>query len=84
MIHIRVHRDQQANPDEAFVAMFERMLKAFDFADERPYASRVKSGLQCRPGLRQAARDRMVQLQGSGTWGSSLSTDGFAAIRGER
>ena len=33
-------------------------------------------------GLPRAARDRMVQIQGSGTWGSTLSTDEFAAIRG--
>ena len=33
-------------------------------------------------GLPQAARDRTVQIQGSGTWGSTLSTDEFAAIRG--
>jgi uncharacterized protein YbjQ (UPF0145 family) len=33
-------------------------------------------------GLPQAARDRIVQIRGSGTWGSTLSTDEFAAIRG--
>ena len=33
-------------------------------------------------GLPQAARDRMVQIRGSGTWGSTLSTDEFAAICG--
>ena len=33
-------------------------------------------------GLPQAARDRMVQIQDSGTWGSTLSTDELAAIRG--
>lgn len=33
-------------------------------------------------GLPQAARDRMVPIQDSGTWGSTLSTDEFAAIRG--
>jgi uncharacterized protein YbjQ (UPF0145 family) len=33
-------------------------------------------------GLPQAPRDRMVPIQGSGTWGSTLSTDEFAAICG--
>jgi uncharacterized protein YbjQ (UPF0145 family) len=33
-------------------------------------------------GLPQAARDRLVRIQGSGTWGSTLSADEFAAIRG--
>jgi len=33
-------------------------------------------------GLPQAARDRLVQIQGSGTWESTLSADEFAAIRG--
>ena len=33
-------------------------------------------------GFSQAARDRMVPIQGSGAWGSTLSADEFAAIRG--
>jgi uncharacterized protein YbjQ (UPF0145 family) len=32
--------------------------------------------------LPQAARDRMVQTRGGGTWGSMLSTDEFAAVCG--
>jgi uncharacterized protein YbjQ (UPF0145 family) len=32
--------------------------------------------------LPPAARDRMAEIRGSGTWGSALSTDEFAAIRG--
>jgi uncharacterized protein YbjQ (UPF0145 family) len=32
-------------------------------------------------GLPSAARARMAEIQGSGTWGSALSTDEFAAIR---
>src|SRR5215813_9118850 len=33
-------------------------------------------------GLPPAARNRMTEIRGSGTWGSALSTDEFAAIRG--
>jgi uncharacterized protein YbjQ (UPF0145 family) len=33
-------------------------------------------------GLPSAARDRIAEIRGSGTWGSALSTDEFAAIRG--
>ena len=33
-------------------------------------------------GLPSAARARMAEIRGSGTWGSALSTDEFAAIRG--
>ena len=32
--------------------------------------------------LPPAARNRMTEIRGSGTWGSALSTDEFAAIRG--
>jgi len=32
--------------------------------------------------LPPAARDRMAEIRGSGTWGSALSTDEFTAIRG--
>ena len=32
-------------------------------------------------GLPAAAQARMAEIRGSGTWGSSLSTDEFAAIR---
>ena len=32
--------------------------------------------------LPPAARDRMAEIRASGTWGSALSTDEFAAIRG--
>jgi uncharacterized protein YbjQ (UPF0145 family) len=32
--------------------------------------------------LPPAARDRIAEIRGSGTWGSALSTDEFAAIRG--
>jgi uncharacterized protein YbjQ (UPF0145 family) len=32
--------------------------------------------------LPSAARDRIAEIRGSGTWGSALSTDEFAAIRG--
>jgi uncharacterized protein YbjQ (UPF0145 family) len=32
--------------------------------------------------LPPAARERMAEIRGSGTWGSALSTDEFAAIRG--
>ena len=32
--------------------------------------------------LPPAARDRMTEIRGSGTWGSALSTDEFAEIRG--
>ena len=32
--------------------------------------------------LPSAARARMAEIRGSGTWGSALSTDEFAAIRG--
>src|SRR5262249_59080452 len=31
---------------------------------------------------RSAARARMAEIRGSGTWGSALSTEEFAAIRG--
>src|SRR5262249_26632002 len=33
-------------------------------------------------GLPSAARARLAEIRGSGTWGSALSTDEFAAIRG--
>ena len=33
-------------------------------------------------GLPSAARARMAEIRGSGTWGSALSTEEFAAIRG--
>ena len=32
--------------------------------------------------LPPAARDRLAEIRGSGTWGSALSADEFAAIRG--
>ena len=36
---------------------------------------------QAGTGLPSAARARMAEIRGSGTWGSALSTAEFAAIR---